>query len=317
MIEDPSNRHIVRLRQDSYIAKNPIVNLPNGDIKVSLNFAGYLTPKQYPDSVGCAKEREEKVEANYMYGNHKTCVYGKLNKIPLVHYHEETSKLPYDFVFLKLNAISGEKFFVDLSGMNLLKGKKHKFFTSAYRIIGRPKDSIVKVHFLYLFTPRSEYIVEHKSVLQIFSRNFAEFILFILPAFCILFFNNDFRFGKVYWMQFGIVFDFVSNILWSFLDWLKLRHSFVPIYIALAITISIAYTQSMKKIPQVIKFWSVWVIFDYIMMALLMTDSFTVLYSILNVSIFFGVANIARRWKADIQLEELLVSFVISLSMLN
>ena len=107
MIEDPSRSHIVRLRQDSYIAQNPIVDLSHDYTRVSINFANYLSVDQYPQNTGCAKARSNKVHVNYMYGNDDQCAYGKLRKIPYVHYHEETNLLPYDYVFLKLNALPG------------------------------------------------------------------------------------------------------------------------------------------------------------------------------------------------------------------
>jgi hypothetical protein len=57
-----------------------------------------------------------------MYGDLYNCAYGKINKIPYVHYHEETERLPYDYVFLKLNSFPGHEFYVDFVGMNALKG---------------------------------------------------------------------------------------------------------------------------------------------------------------------------------------------------
>jgi hypothetical protein len=42
-IEDPSRRHRVKLRQDSWIARNPIVNMKHNTMRVSINFATFLT----------------------------------------------------------------------------------------------------------------------------------------------------------------------------------------------------------------------------------------------------------------------------------
>jgi hypothetical protein len=57
-IEDPSRRHIIRLRQDSHIARNPIINMTHGSKKVSINFARYLSEDQYPTNAGCGKARK-------------------------------------------------------------------------------------------------------------------------------------------------------------------------------------------------------------------------------------------------------------------
>lgn len=129
-------------------------------MRVSLNFADYLTSGQYPTNAGCAIARKAKVKVNYMYGTSSQCSYGKITQIPYIHYHEETDHLPYDYVFLKLNSIEGHQFYVDLVGMNILKGKKTRFFTRTYRSVSSTSHYRT-VDYLYLFVPRSEYIVEH------------------------------------------------------------------------------------------------------------------------------------------------------------
>jgi hypothetical protein len=59
VIEDPSRNKVIRLRRDSWIAKNPIIDQAheNKNLRISLNFAAMLKPNQYPNNKGCADAR--------------------------------------------------------------------------------------------------------------------------------------------------------------------------------------------------------------------------------------------------------------------
>lgn len=128
-IEDPSRNNVIRLRKDSWIAKNPIIDHSEkgSSMHVSINFSKVLTSGQYPTNGGCAKARKDKVQVNYMYGDLTNCAYGVVSKIPYVLYHEEDEILPFDYVALKLNSFPNHDFFIDLVGMNVLHGEKLKF----------------------------------------------------------------------------------------------------------------------------------------------------------------------------------------------
>lgn len=185
----------------------------------------------------------------------ENCAFGKISQIPYVHYHQEVPEMPYDYVFLKLNSFEGHDFFVDLVGMNVLKGRKTRFFERKFRNVRSRKSPNKIIDILYLFVPRSEYIVEHQELLHKFARNLSQMVLFILPAFCIIFFNNDYKEYGVYWMQFGIVFDILSNITWSIIELFHWENMIFPVFAVLGITVVLAYGESEVKRQGLIRFW--------------------------------------------------------------
>lgn len=228
--------------------------MKHGYKSASLNFARYLTAGEMPMNRGCASARKKNLKVNYMYGDISNCAYGKFSKVPYIHYHEETDRLPYDYVFLKLNSYSGHEFYLDLVGMNVLKGQKSRFFTRYYRTV-TSSNHFKQIDFLYLFVPRSEYIVEHMNWASWLSWNLAQMVLFVLPAFCIIFFNNDYIENGIYWMQFGIMFDLFSNLTWSLVDLFRMNENLYVTYFTLCITFFMAYSESFKKKANLIKIW--------------------------------------------------------------
>ena len=315
-IQDPSGDHVVRLRKDSWLAKNPLIDKKHRSMHISFNFANLLGPSQYPRNAGCIKAKKSLVRANYMYGDNTRCAYGLISTIPFVFYHEETETMPYDFVFLKLNSFEGHEFFVDLVGMNVLHGQKSKFFTKYMRQTGS-RNNYKMIDFLYLYVPRSEYIVEHQETVHKFLRALANMILFILPAFCILFFNSDYKAHGIYWMQFGIVFDIISNITWSTVMAFQWQEYIFIVYLILVGTFFYSLILSEKKQKNLILAWQIWVVIDYFLMALLMHDKGTVFYSILNICVFGAIVYQIKKKQPKIPDHEYLISFAVSLSMLN
>ena len=95
-------------------------------------------------------------------------------------------------------------------------------------------------------------------------------MLFLIPAFCILFFNSDYKLYGVYWMQFGILFDIASNITWSIVEMFFLLEYVTPVYVILIFTILFAASQSEVYYKNLIRGWQIWVFADYVLMAMLM-----------------------------------------------
>ena len=59
VIEDPSRNRVVRLRKDSWVAKNAIIDQAHEskNLRISLNFSAVLKTNQYPTNKGCADAR--------------------------------------------------------------------------------------------------------------------------------------------------------------------------------------------------------------------------------------------------------------------
>lgn len=276
-----------------------------------------LKPNQYPTNKGCMEAREKKVQVNYMYGDNIHCAYGLLSKVPRVMFHEETEAVPVEYVFIMLNSFESHQLFVDFVGMNVMHGATSKFMSRVFRDPKKDTHSYKIADFLYLYVPRSEYIVEHLDQVQKGFRIFAQLMIFFIPSFCILFFNSDYKKYGVYWMQFGILFDMASNVTWSIVEMFFVLELVTPVYVILIFTILFAASQSDVYYTNLIKAWKVWVIADYVLMALLMQDKGSFLFCCVNVGLFWAVVQFIRRASPGIQTKEYYISFAISLSMLN
>jgi hypothetical protein len=252
-----------------------------------------------------------------MYGDVKNCAYGLIDRIPFILFHEETETVPYNFVALKLNSFEGHEFFVDFVGLNVLHGKKHAFMQTYARDLSS-KTHFKQMDFLYLNVPRSEYLIDHLDTSSKFMRSLSNFLLFLIPTFCIIFFNNDFKWNGIYWLQFGVVFNMLSNVTWSMLEQYLVHneHTFL-IYIMLIMTLALSVLLSDKKDGRLVKIWQVWVVIDYVLMALLMQDKGTFFYCLVNVLTFALVAYFVKKNYKEIRNDELQVSFCVSLSLLT
>ena len=181
-----------------------------------------------------------------MYGDGIHCAFGLFTKVPLVLYHEETENVPFNYVFMMLNSFQGHELFVDFVGMNVLHGATSKFVSRVFRDTENKSQSYKIADFLYIYVPRSEYVVEHKTLLHKFLYNLSKSLLFVIPAFSILFFNSDYKDSGVYLMQFGIVFDMICNCTWAVIDWLNLERALFYVYANLFVTIWLSRRLSLK-----------------------------------------------------------------------
>ena len=66
------------------------------------------------------------------------------------------------------------------------------------------------------------------------------------------------------------MFDIISNISFSFIELFRVEEHDLPIFMIIIFTLFFTFSQSDQKFENLIKAWQIWVLIDYILMALLM-----------------------------------------------
>ena len=142
-------------------------------------------------------------------------------------------------------------------------------------------------------------------------------ILLMIPGIGILFFRRECKIRGFYWMQFGVNFYLISQLMLSIVDWLELEGLWFAQILLIGLSMMAALLGAQNRRGWVVLAWQLYGVFDYFLMACLMEKGPTVFYSLINFVLFFVMAGGYKYIMPETMNHEILVSLVASLTFLN
>lgn len=310
-IRDPSRSHILRLNKNNYIVKHPIIKRKNRYVTYSLNFGNYLTPDQMPNKNGCKPYTH--VKANYMFEEGSQCAYGKFSRMPKVSIERFEEDAGRQKVVMIANHFEGQEFYIILESREKLGDKDTDYRRANFL---RHEGTFFHRDLLYLRFEVSEYKIIADGYYHRLRLTHA-FLLLLIPAFFILMFNEDYHTQGLYCLQFGIIFNFVSQISLSIVEWYELEKTFIAVYGVFILGIGISMLLSLRRLRSIVFLWKIFTLVDYVLMALLMRERGTLFYAAVNVVVFKALTILLKLNKGETRYMEISISFFTSLCMLN
>ena len=319
-IADPSKHHTLILDDQSYIVRHPLIKKrdPKSGVSFSFNFQSLLEPDQIPDSRNGACRNYTQVRANYMFETPHHCVYGLLNHMSKIHYHpgnEPNSPIKYPYVSIVANSFSQDHFFhIELVGKEVL-GRELYHFSRMNLKKGGGKMLVYDT--LQLRFEPAEYGIRHKEQHEHYIQFLHGLLILVIPAFFLITFNKDYHKHGIYFLQFGIMFNFFSQISLSIIEFYDCDGKFWVVYPLIILTLLISFALSLRKIVQIVMIWKIFTLIDYVLMSLLMGQGHTFLYAIINVAVYQILAFCLKMAKKEVRFMEVSISFVTSLCLHN
>ena len=313
-LRDQRKHHSIYLNQHSLLANHPIIKQKSRHIIFSINFKSPLTPGQFPDTKPC-NLLSRTLKANYViHIKHDLCIHGSFNKLPFLYYKGadlERGRGPS--VTMTLHSSPHIKFFVTLVGHHRLGMKKFKIYHHVF------EKGAYYINFNDVLLPAeaSEYKNLAKKIHEKLLKICFGGTLFVTPVVFVLPFSKDVSFRQFYMLQFGIVFNFLSQLDLGLLEMFDLEDQFYTIIPTLILAFYVAVGLSKRKKYVLVVLWKLLTLGDYFVTAVLMRSKETLYYCLINILIFKTLGFVYKLVNPKVSLVELGISFTVNLSLLN
>lgn len=280
---------------------------PTKEIQVSLKYGEKLKKEEIPDYPSCKDIKEN--EFNYIIATEKNCI-GAMTNI-----YKEIKILDKGVIEIHLNWIENETFILLLKPRD--QTKENEVFKRLFPPKEKDKPQGEIKNIFEVFVDKEDTRIEVKTLEQRYMRWGICLFLTIIPGFTILFFSSNFNYNGFYIMQFGVIFNFVSQITLAIIEWFGLEDLYFAQMLIIILSMLIAMYYCQEKIISLTKIWIIFSLIDYTLMALLMNTKGTIFYGLINVVVFFVLAYLIRMEKPRIENYEIAVSFALSITLLT
>lgn len=276
------------------------------EITVSFKYGKKLTKDEIPEYESCKDVQPD--EFNYIIATKKNCVSAMNNVYKKIDYKDDIAEL-------HLNWIEKEDFILLLKPREKITNNLD--FERIVPAKEKDKAQLPIKNLLSVYINKDDLKEETKTQEERYMRWSISLTISVIPAFAILFFNSNFNYNGFYVMQFGIVFNFVSQITLAIIEWFGLEDLYVAQLLIIILSMLLAMYYCQDRMESLIKVWILFSIVDYSLMAMLMNTSGTFFYGLINVLFFFLLVYLIRMEKSSIPNNEIAISFALSLTMLT
>ena len=318
---------------------------PLRPFEFSLKLNGYLSESEVP-STACANIYKNNLQTkfNYMLGNDSICAYGTLDKVSNIVIRNITRPLPQtpstslkmpsaskstSYSGTKANLPRQQDTLVTVYLNGFMKEKNHMITLNLFPLDYIGSDEVANSTFIVKDGVQKvvDQIYVHMDLNQDYKigsiwgeRNMAfsiGLILMLIPMAGILAFRRECKMRGFYWMQFGVNFYLISQVMLSIVDWFGLEGLWLVQILLIGLSVMGALLGAQSRHSWVILAWQIYGVIDYFLMAGLMEKGPTVFYSLINFVLFFVMAGGYKYIMPETMNHEILVSLVASLTFLN
>lgn len=281
------------------------------EITFSFKYGKKLKKSEIPEYDSCKEIKDD--EFNYVIATEKNCIGAQTSVFKQLKIDGNTKE--NSIIEIDLNWIEKESFTLLLQPKT--RTRLDQEFKRIFTKEEKDKPTVPPKNILSIYINSEDVKFSIKTIEQRYMRWSICLTIAVIPAFAILFFNSKFNYNGFFIMQFGIIFNFVSQITLAVIEWFGLEDLYFAqlLIIALSMLVAMYYCQDRRE--SLTKIWIIFSMIDYALMAMLMSTSGTFFYGLINVLCFFILVYLIRMEKPTIPLHEIAVSFALSLTMLT